>query len=132
MKPLPRRMDRSTLPNINRRSEFIGVSWHSRHKKWQANITISYITKNLGLYLDEEEAARMYDEQAILLGRSVNFPLHEGMEQAVKPAPKKCGKRYLKMLGNDEPEEGGDNDDEGLCGLCCLYCHFTGKAPCGT
>ena len=26
----------------------------------------------------------MYDEQAALLGKPVNFPLHEGMEQAVK------------------------------------------------
>ena len=45
-------------------------------------------SKNLGYYHDEKEAARMYDEQAALLGKPVNFPLHEGMEQAVKPAPK--------------------------------------------
>ena len=30
----------------------------------------------------------MYDEQAALFGKPVNFPLHEGMEQAVKRAPK--------------------------------------------
>ena len=83
-------------------------------KKWTAAIRIDGKRKNLGYYHNEKEAARIYDEQAILLGKPVNFPLHEGMEQAVKPAPKKCGKRYLKMLGNDEPAEGGDNDDEGL------------------
>ena len=54
---------------------------------------ISGKKKNLGLYHDEKEAARIYDEQAALLGKPVNFPLHEGMEQAVKPAPKGSGRR---------------------------------------
>ena len=57
-------------------------------KKWQAQIsTITGKSKHLGYYHDEKEAARIYDEQAALLGKPVNFPLHEGMEQAVKPAP---------------------------------------------
>ena len=33
----------------------------------------------------------MYDEQAALLGKPVNFPLHEGVKQAVKRAPKGSG-----------------------------------------
>ena len=33
---------------------------------------------------DEKEAACKYDEQAALLNKPVNFPQHEGQEQAVK------------------------------------------------
>ena len=71
----------------HRPSKYVGVSWHKQRKKWNAQITIDGKQKNLGYYHDEKEAARMYDEQAALLGKPVNFPLHEGMEQAVKRAP---------------------------------------------
>ena len=40
--------------------------------------------RHLGYFQDEKEAACKYDEQAALLNRSVNFPQHEGQEQAVK------------------------------------------------
>ena len=69
-------------------SKYVGVNWQKQHKRWEARITIDGKRKNLGYYHDEKEAARMYDEQAALLGKPVNFPLHEGMEQAVKQAPK--------------------------------------------
>merc|ERR1711934_62676 len=65
------------MPNVNRPSKYVGVTWDKRDKKWQAQIRID----------DEKEAARIYDEHAALLGKPVNFPLHEGMKQAVKPAP---------------------------------------------
>ena len=65
-----------------------------REKKWSATIRINGKQKILGYYHDEKEAARVYDEQAALLGKPVNFPLHEGMEQAVKPAPKGSGPRF--------------------------------------
>ena len=68
----------------HRPSKYVGVSWHKVAKKWQASIRIDGKLKGLGLYHDEKEAARMFDEQAALLGKPVNFPLHEGMEQAVK------------------------------------------------
>ena len=67
----------------HRPSKYVGVSWDRRNKKWQAMIRIDGKNKGLGRYHDEKEAARMYDEQAALLGKPVNFPLHEGMEQAV-------------------------------------------------
>ena len=72
----------------HRPSKYVGVYWNKQNKKWQAMIRIDGKVKSLGLYHDEKEAARIYDEQAALLGKPVNFPLHEGMEQAVKPAPK--------------------------------------------
>ena len=72
-----------------RPSKYVGVTMHqSGQKKWQASICIHGKKKSLGYFHDEKEAARIYDEQAILLGKPVNFPLHEGMEQAVKQAPK--------------------------------------------
>ena len=72
------------------------MSWSKKEKKWEARITINGKKKYLGLYQDEKEAARMYDEQAALLGKPVNFPLHEGMEQAVKRAPNGSGEAMRK------------------------------------
>ena len=86
--------DVSKVPNVNRPSKYVGVSWSKWMKKWQAHITIDGKRKSLGYYHDEKEAARIYDEQAALLGKPVNFPLHEGMEQAVKRAPNLCGSFY--------------------------------------
>ena len=74
----------SSSSSSPRRSKYVGVTWNKKNKKWQAQITINGKSKNLGYYHDEKEAARIYDEQAALLGKPVNFPLHEGMEQAVK------------------------------------------------
>ena len=73
----------------HRPSKYVGVSWNKQTKKWKAEIRIDGKSKSLGRNHDEKEAARIYDEQAALLGRPVNFPLHEGMEQAVKRAPPK-------------------------------------------
>ena len=71
----------------------------------RAQIKIDGKTKNLGYYHDEKEAARIYDEQAALLGKPVNFPLHEGMEQAVKRAPKGSGRRYRKSAAKSSNED---------------------------
>ena len=66
------------------RTKFVGVSWYMRDKKWTAQITIDGKFKHLGYFDDENEAAYKYDEQAALLNKPVNFPQHEGQEQAVK------------------------------------------------
>ena len=89
-------------PPPHRPSKYVGVCWEERNKKWKAQIRIDGKMKYLGYYHDEKEAARMYDEQAALLGKPVNSPLHEGMEQAVKRAPRKP---HLK-LPNDDKEDG--------------------------
>ena len=93
----------SSSSSLPRRSKYVGVSWDKKMKKWRAEIKIDGKSKSLGLYHDEKEAARMYDEQAALLGRSVNFPLHEGMEQAVKPAPMR--KDVSKMPNVNRPSK---------------------------
>ena len=69
----------SSSSSSPRRSKYVGVSWHKQGKKWNSAIRIDGKSKNLGLYHDEKEAARIYDEQAALLGKPVNFPLHEGL-----------------------------------------------------
>ena len=76
----------SAWPSI--RSKFVGVSWN-KQKKWKATIRIDGKDKHLGYFNDEKEAACKYDEQAALLNKPVNFPQHEGQEQAVKRAPKR-------------------------------------------
>ena len=71
--------------------------------------------KCLGYDHDEKEAARIYDEQAALLGKPVNFPLHEGMEQAAKPAPKGTGpkrKCRAKSSRNNEEDEMEELDSD--------------------
>jgi hypothetical protein len=55
-------------------SRFIGVSWHKSTRKWEAGIKIAGKKTGLGHFADELEAARKYDEAAIKIGRSLNFP----------------------------------------------------------
>jgi len=64
-------------------SKFTGVHWHVAKKKWEAGIAVDGQKKHLGAFEDEEEAARVFDEAAGLLGRPVNFP-GPGQKQAVK------------------------------------------------
>ena len=79
-----KRKDRSKVPDVMRPSKFVGVSWDKKEKKWKAQIMIDRKMKYLGYFDDEKEAACKYDEQAVLLNKPVNFPQHEGQEQAVK------------------------------------------------
>jgi hypothetical protein len=55
-------------------SKYVGVTWHRQDQKWQAAIKIEGKSMHLGHFLDEDEAARKYDEYASKLGRNVNFP----------------------------------------------------------
>ena len=70
-----------------KKSRFTGVKKRA-NGTFNARIKVDGCLEHIGTFDDEKEAARIYDEQAALLGRSVNFPLHEGMEQAVKQASK--------------------------------------------
>mmetsp|Transcript_8426 Transcript_8426/g.19171 ORF Transcript_8426/g.19171 Transcript_8426/m.19171 type:complete len:377 (-) Transcript_8426:445-1575(-) len=55
-------------------SRFKGVCWHRECSKWAVSISVNGMPINLGLFGDEEEAARKYDEVAGKLGRPLNFP----------------------------------------------------------
>lgn len=45
-------------------SRFKGVSWHTRQKKWTANIRVDRKLKHLGSFNSELDAARAYDTAA--------------------------------------------------------------------
>lgn len=49
----------------NNSSKYKGVSWDKRRNKWVVQIKVDEKTKYLGAYIDEDEAARVYN-QAVL------------------------------------------------------------------
>ena len=104
----------SSSSSSPRRSKYVGVTWHKQGKKWEAKIQINGKNNHLGLYHDEKEAARIYDEQAALLGKPVNFPLHEGMEQAVKKAPKGSGRKSKSRASYEEEDEEDESENESM------------------
>lgn len=54
-------------PRTGVTSKYKGVSWHKPSAKWWARITVESKTRSLGLYHDEDDAARAYNENALLL-----------------------------------------------------------------
>mmetsp|Transcript_86390 Transcript_86390/g.172863 ORF Transcript_86390/g.172863 Transcript_86390/m.172863 type:complete len:250 (-) Transcript_86390:337-1086(-) len=55
-------------------SKYVGVCWHKPSRHWTASISIKNKNMHLGYFKEEIAAARKYDEQAVSLGRKVNFP----------------------------------------------------------
>ena len=49
----------------NTSSQYKGVCWDKQKKKWQSQIMIDGKNIYLGCFLDEEKAARKYDQKAI-------------------------------------------------------------------
>ena len=69
-----------------RSSQYNGVSWQKATRKWQAHIAVGGKAKGLGLFHNEEEAARAYDAEARLhLTRHhlLNFPVTAEEQSAV-------------------------------------------------
>jgi hypothetical protein len=55
-------------------SQYTGVSWHSRRKKWKVYITVpGENKKSLGSFEDEADAARAYDAVARKHNKATNF-----------------------------------------------------------
>ena len=100
----------SSSPSI--RSKFVGVTWHKERKKWKAQIQIDGKKKHLGYFHDEKEAACKYDEQAALLNKPVNFPQHEGQEQAVKRAPNGSSPKRKSRAKSSKDSNDGEEEEE--------------------
>ena len=45
-----------------------GVSWHKASERWRASIKIGGKKVSLGSYIDEEQAARIFDSEAVRHG----------------------------------------------------------------
>jgi hypothetical protein len=45
-------------------SNFLGVCWYARNKRWHSQITVNRRRLHLGFFRDEEEAAKAYDAAA--------------------------------------------------------------------
>ena len=59
-------------------SRFKGVCWHKALRKWQVRAKVGAQHKYLGVFDNEETAARAYDAVAGPLGRKLNFPVGGG------------------------------------------------------
>lgn len=58
-------------------SKYIGVSEDTHHNKFRARVTVEGVTKSLGYYTDEINAAVAYDEYVLangLIDKPLNFP----------------------------------------------------------
>tara|TARA_R110000744_G_scaffold151465_1_gene264940 strand:+ start:101 stop:559 length:459 start_codon:yes stop_codon:yes gene_type:complete len=52
--------ENSNLKHIKSSSKYVGVGWHKRANKWQAEIFIDRKKKYLGLFADELKASEAY------------------------------------------------------------------------
>lgn len=63
----------------NKSSIYKGVWWHKQHNKWYCQIRTNGKTKFLGLFLDEKEAAKAYDKEAITFFKEFARPNFDGV-----------------------------------------------------
>jgi hypothetical protein len=71
---------------------YVGVSWNSHWDMWEARIEINGNVTCLGLFNDEEKAARKYDEAA------ARFPLGRLLNFAVTESPAVVGIKHQRAL----------------------------------
>lgn len=67
----------NTRPQFNHSSQYKGVTWHRKNKKWQVTIKANGVNRYLGCFAEEIDAAATYDAVALETFGSyayLNFP----------------------------------------------------------
>mmetsp|Transcript_35973 Transcript_35973/g.80906 ORF Transcript_35973/g.80906 Transcript_35973/m.80906 type:complete len:476 (-) Transcript_35973:210-1637(-) len=96
----------SPIESQNRKSNFVGVSWNLRAKKWATQVNFDGKVQHLGYFADEEDAARKYDEHVGPLGKPVNFPTEPHHVPAVKVSGRKRGRKPKSEKKSDPAAAG--------------------------
>ena len=78
----------------------MGVRWHRKSCKWQAQIHNGTTVQHIGVYDSELEAAKKFDERAAAVGKPVNFP-----DPSADPPQKQAVKVIKQRSSNSKAEE---------------------------
>jgi len=104
-RPEKRAASTPTDPAERKWSGFVGVCWNKRVRKWAAQSRVNGKTVYLGYFVNEEDAARKYDENAKSLGRPLNFPADPWDLQAQKCAPRFPRSRAAKEANEEVTDQ---------------------------
>jgi hypothetical protein len=90
---LPETASASSAPQ-RELSQFLGVSWDKRVRKWRAQMRVQGVQKHLGYFYDEEAAAQACDKAAIEHGRLDQLNFDDVDLPSASPAPQRGSSRF--------------------------------------
>ena len=77
LQPLTNRENTSKyMTTIKKSSRYTGVSWHKNIKKWVSRIYINGKLKNIGSFINEEDASKAYQKELQELKASAPYIRH--------------------------------------------------------